>query len=155
MADDGIKKVIINKADLPSISGSDFTYNIRYRIISEDKNRTSHWSRIHNLSATNQIPAINLSYSYVKEIVTTSIGTNTALRVNWIVPSTLNINTFDIFVKRNAGSYTYYGTSYTNTYVVLRESTETSMQILVQAPTYPKSVTVAAKLFETSAITVP
>lgn len=155
MADANIKKVKINKSELPAIIGADFTYNIRYRIISEDKNRSSHWSRIYNISATNQVPAVNLTYSYVKETVTTSGGTNTALRINWIVPSTLNINTFDIFVKRDAGSYSYYGTSYTNTYVVLRESTETLIQILVQAPTYPKAVTTAAKLFETAAITVP
>ena len=155
MTDPNIKKVTINKSELPAIAASDFTYNIRYRVISEDKNRTSHWSRIYNLSATQQIPVTNLPYSYVKETVTTDTGVNTALRINWTIPSNLNINTFDIFVKRDAGAYLYYGTAYTNTYVVLRESTETSIRILVQAPTYPKEVTTSAKLFETAAITVP
>lgn len=155
MADPNIKRVVINKSDLPPILGTDFTYNIRYRVISEDKNRTSHWSRIYNIDAADQIPAVNLSYSHIKETVTTSSGTNTAIRVNWIVPSTLNINTFDVFVKRNAGAYAYYGTAYTNTYVVLRESTETSIQILVQAPTFPKAISAPAQLFETAAITVP
>lgn len=155
MADANIKKVTIAKSDLPSIIGTDFTYNVRYRVLSEDKNRSSHWSQIYNLSATTQIPVTNLSYSYVKETVNTSGGTTTAIRLNWIVPSTLGINTFDIFVKRDGGSYTYYGTAFTNTYVVTRESTETSIQILVQAPTYPKAETASAKLFATAAITVP
>ncbi len=44
MTDPNIKKVTINKSELPAIAASDFTYNIRYRVISEDKNRTSHWS---------------------------------------------------------------------------------------------------------------
>lgn len=155
MPDANIKKVVINKTDLPAIIGADFTYNVRYRLVSEDKNRTSHWSRIYNLTAPSLSPLEYLDYSYVKETVTTSSGTNTALRINWTIPSTLGINTFDIFVKRNAGSYAYYGTSFTNTYVVTRESTETSIQVLVQTPTYPKEVTANAKLFETAAITVP
>jgi hypothetical protein len=167
MADANIKKIVIPKAQLPSIiktsslsaagisRGEDFAYNIRYRVVSEDKNRSSHWSRIYNINGGTQVPGTNLSYSYVKETATTSTGTTTALRLNWIIPITLGTNTFDIFVKRDAGSYSYYGTSQTNTYVVLRESTETSITILVQTPTYPKAITTAAKLFETAAITVP
>lgn len=44
MADSDIKKVIINQADLPPIMVEEEGYVVRYRIISEDKNRTSHWS---------------------------------------------------------------------------------------------------------------
>jgi hypothetical protein len=165
--DKNIKKVVIPKSKLPSIvispslsassiaRGENFAYNIRYRIISEDKNRYSHWSRIHNVNGSVQIPISPLPYSYVKETATTSTGTTTAIRINWTIPTTLGTNTFDIFVKRNAGSYSYYGTSQTNTYVVLRESTETSITILVQTPTYPKEIITSAKLFETAAITVP
>jgi len=173
MADANIKKVVIPKAQLPSLlltpmfdsttSGNalpthntTYGYNVRYRIISEDKNRTSHWSKIYNINGKDQVPTVNLGYSYVKETVTTSTGTNTALRINWEIPITLGTNTFDIFVKKNSGSYLYYGTSYTNTYVVTRStSLETSITILVQTPTYPKAVTAGAKLFETAAITVP
>lgn len=167
MSDLNIKKIIIPKESLPSIlnttsltsnsvgRGEDFAYNIRYRLVSEDKNRSSHWSRIHNINGETQVPVANLSYSYVKETATTSTGTTTAIRINWTIPTTLGTNTFDIFVKRNAGAYSYYGTSQTNTYVVLRESSETSITILVQTPTYPKEITLAAKLFETAAITVP
>ena len=47
MADAGIKKVIVQKKNLPSISGTNNKYIIRYRIVSEDRNRTSHWSPQH------------------------------------------------------------------------------------------------------------
>jgi hypothetical protein len=165
--DKNIKKVVIPKSKLPSIvigsslssssiaRGENFAYNIRYRIISEDKNRYSHWSRIHNVSGSSQVPAVALPYSYVKETATTSTGTTTAIRLNWTIPITFGTNTFDIFVKRNAGAYEYYGTSQTNTYVILREASETSITILVQTPTYPKEIITSAKLFETAAITVP
>lgn len=155
MADPGIKKVIISKSDLPSIDGTNFSYNVRYRLVSEDKNRTSHWSRIYNIDATSQAPGTFFDYSYVKETVTTGTGTNTAIRLSWIVPTDYVGTTFDIFVKRDSNPYVYYGTAFTNAYTVLRESTETSITILVQMPTYPKAETISAKLFETSVITVP
>lgn len=156
MVDSNIKKVVIPKSDLPPIDATNFSYNIRYRLISEDKNRTSHWSRIYNISATPQSLPVSLDYSYIKETVTTSRGTNTAIRLSWIVPTTYQGSVFDIFVKRGvAGTYAYYATSSTNAYTVLRESTETSITILVQMPVYPKVVEASAKLFETLAITVP
>lgn len=164
MADSNIKKVVIPKENLPSIIGKDFTYNVRYRLISEDKNRTSYWSRIHNISAVYQVPQTDLPYSWIKESTNYpdltspppyTILTKTSIRLNWEIPTTLGINTFDIFVKRDSGAYSYYGTSYTNNYVILRTGTETSIKIIVQAPTYPKEVTASAQLFETVAITVP
>lgn len=44
MADSNIKKVRIKKADLPPMSSAENGYVVRYRIVSEDKNRVSHWS---------------------------------------------------------------------------------------------------------------
>jgi hypothetical protein len=46
MADSGIKKFKISNALLPPISVEEEAYVVRYRIVSEDKNRTSHWSPI-------------------------------------------------------------------------------------------------------------
>ena len=53
MSDKNIKKNIILKKDLPSVIGDNTTlnYEIRYRIVSEDKNRLSHWSPINVLEA--------------------------------------------------------------------------------------------------------
>lgn len=54
MADPNIKKNVILKKDLPSVIGDNTTlnYEIRYRVISEDKNRVSHWSPINTLVTT-------------------------------------------------------------------------------------------------------
>jgi hypothetical protein len=49
MPDEIIKKVKINQDDLPTINSITQKYDVRYRIISEDKNRTSHWSPIVNV----------------------------------------------------------------------------------------------------------
>jgi hypothetical protein len=45
VASSGIKKVKILKADLPPV-GNGNEYYLRYRIVSEDRNRSSHWSPV-------------------------------------------------------------------------------------------------------------
>jgi hypothetical protein len=46
MANEIIKKIKIAQDDLPTINSITEKYDVRYRVISEDKNRTSHWSPI-------------------------------------------------------------------------------------------------------------
>jgi len=46
-ADSGIKKAKVAVGDLPPISSETEGYSIRYRIVSEDKNRVSHWSPVY------------------------------------------------------------------------------------------------------------
>lgn len=55
MSDIGIKKTVIKASDLPSVIGDDeiLTYTLRYRVVSEDKNRFSHWSPINTLTIQN------------------------------------------------------------------------------------------------------
>jgi hypothetical protein len=44
MANEIIKKIKIKQDNLPTINSITEKYDVRYRVISEDKNRTSHWS---------------------------------------------------------------------------------------------------------------
>lgn len=164
MADLNIKKVIIPYSDLPAIYGQDFTYNVRYRIISEDRNRQSHWSRIYSISASannDGDPLINpYSYNYVKETVTTDSGTTTGIRISWQITPGYTLPTivsvYDIFVSRDGSlTWEYLDTTTAPTYTVLRTGTETLISIAVQAPTYPKERNSDAELFVTPNITVP
>lgn len=63
MADPGIKKVIYRQEDLPDINVDLEGYLVRYRIISDDRNRTSHWSPLF---------LVKPEYTYVAGL--TSIG---------------------------------------------------------------------------------
>lgn len=47
MADSNIKQFRVPITDMPPISSITQGYNIRYRIISEDRNRNSHWSPVY------------------------------------------------------------------------------------------------------------
>ena len=49
MSNEVIKKIKITQDSLPTINSITEKYDVRYRIISEDKNRTSHWSPIVNI----------------------------------------------------------------------------------------------------------
>lgn len=57
MARSGIQKAEIAQNELPSpvvLPDSTTGYFIRYRIVSEDRNSTSHWSSIYIVSENNQ-----------------------------------------------------------------------------------------------------
>jgi hypothetical protein len=71
MADELIKKVRVEQDILPTINSVTEKYDVRYRIISEDKNRASHWS---------PITTIDPQYVYVPgEITIVSSGITTVV----------------------------------------------------------------------------
>jgi hypothetical protein len=72
MADQVIKKIKITQDSLPAINSITEKYDVRYRIISEDKNRTSHWSPIIN---------INPQYTYVSGNI--SISSSNITTIAW------------------------------------------------------------------------
>lgn len=111
MADQNIKIVRIKKEDLPAINRNVQGYNLRYRIISEDKNRTSHWS--------SQIPLVT-NYVYVtgnKNIAIVGQVANITwepVKITKVVDLvTYNIGTesdYDVWVrwdKGDSGDWTY------------------------------------------------
>ncbi len=143
MADPGIKKVVINKKDLPPISGEQNGYIVRYRISSEDKNRYSHWSPQHRvlISPPEQIP-FSLTVDSVKNTVS----------LIWNVVE--GISSFDVYIKINGGPWVYSTTSLTNSYSTIAPSSATSVQIAVQIPTYPKQRYDDATLFVTNSTAI-
>jgi hypothetical protein len=72
MAEEVIKKVKITQDSLPTINSITGKYDVRYRIVSEDKNRTSHWSPIIN---------IDPQYTYVSGNI--SIASSNITTVAW------------------------------------------------------------------------
>lgn len=73
MADAGIKKAKVLISELPPISSETEGYSLRYRVVSEDKNRVSHWSPLHLV-----VPA----YTYVPGSIKFSSGSQVA-NITW------------------------------------------------------------------------
>ena len=92
--DKNIKQVKILKNNLPGALGSDsgLIYNIRYRVVSDDKNRTSHWSDVKNLTIGSVVELTSSSYS-----LTHSNSTHIITLV-WKPDATHNFSQYDIFI---------------------------------------------------------
>jgi hypothetical protein len=126
MADQGINKVTILKKDLPNYIGNNESlfYNIKYRIISEDRNRTSHWSPFYKLGETSTLLEVgfNPSNPYATSVSNNIVIDKTAhtISISWTLPALLIVNPtdaekilqaeqakvkdFDIYVRWKSGS---------------------------------------------------
>ena len=139
MADAGIKKVIIPKESLPSILGSEHKYVLRYRVVSEDRNRLSHWSPQYKIAA----PSVSqIGYSVITE------QDVNVVRLVWAqVP---NISEFDVYVKWDGGDWEFAGTSITNTFTSLIRTGAPRVTFAVHITTFPKERFTGSTLFETT-----
>lgn len=143
MADAGVKKVIIKKEDLPAFNGNTQQYSVRYRIVSEDKNRYSHWSPYYSVAAPT---APTTQYS-------TTI-TNSTINVVWSKPTGSEIKNYYVYFKINGGEWLYIAATTSTQFSTLLENTVSTIQVAVQVPTYPKSYFASAALFTSPEIEV-
>lgn len=119
MVDSGIKKSVIKNTDLPvvSIDEDGLYYQLRYRIVSEDKNRFSHWSNIEKIFFPSTSSG-NLPYTTESRIHLNTVGSNpTTILITWTFPAENQFNvdeniakyeklfslyqTFDILIRWN------------------------------------------------------
>jgi hypothetical protein len=140
--DPGIKKVTILKKDLPEFNGETSSYKIRYRIVSEDRNRFSHWSPTHSVAVT-QVDDIPYYVANTDSNIMTTV---------WSPTEDLK-SQFDIYIRWDTdpvGYWKYYGSVLTNTYTVIKKQGAATFQIAVQVPTFPKKRYPIATLFEST-----
>ena len=129
-----IKKAIIPKSSLPAINSNTAGYSVRYRIVSEDKNRTSHWSPIFDTNAV-VIESVEGALSITPSIIT----------VVW--DDELGRPEYDVFVKFDSGSFLYHGTTPTHTYQ-FRNTGTVSVHVKVQVSSSVKEVKTALVIFD-------
>lgn len=136
MADKGIKKVVIGKANLPEINADTEQYVVRYRIISEDRNRTSHWSPQYFISPE----AITVDLDEGIDVV----KTGTFLTVTW---DDAEYDRYDVFVAwgSEVGSVGLdeYFTTVSGQFVIIpirTSETTLSAQVTIQRTTQPKRI---------------
>ena len=113
-----IKKAKIFKEFLPPVDSESFGYVVRYRIISEDKNRTSHWSPTFVTNAVT-VESVDGAVSTTASIITAVWGDE------------LDMPSYDVFVKFDSGTFVYHGTTTAHTYQFKNTGT-TSVHVKVQ-----------------------
>jgi hypothetical protein len=171
MVDSNIKKITILKKDLPSYIGDNdsLSYQVRYRVVSEDKNRSSHWSPIYKLGSTSTFDEVGFD---INNISTTNISHNISIdkpnhmsSITWTMPALLIINptttekilqeqqasikNFDVYVQWKTGliwgNWTWVGTSQGAQYSMTYPSTgPTHMKFRIQKVTQVKQAFDAA-----------
>lgn len=158
MADQGIKKAIIKKEDLPAFNGELQNYLVRYRVVSEDKNRASHWSQYYEVDVIPEIdrdrvvdgvltPEPWISHSLVlsenKQII----------NVVWTPPANLKSD-FDLYVKWGADDFKYLASIQTSSYTVQTLTGYSTVEFALQVPTFPKKRFTKATLFESNPLSL-
>jgi hypothetical protein len=141
---DNLKKAKIPVSDIPVVD-SENQYIVRYRVVSEDKNRVSHWSQFLKVPG----PAINPDTAGAISVTIKDIS------VSWF--DSPKRGSYDIFVKYGTGvsleaatfgDYTYSGTSSSQTYTFLNPSTtDNYVGVLVQVAGN-KSLNSLLKIYE-------
>jgi hypothetical protein len=117
-----VKKAILPPSGLPPVNAEN-KYAYRYRIVSEDKNRTSSWSPIKIIDAP---PVTLLTDS--QGAVTTSGNSITA---TWSDEN--NRPKYDVFVKFDTdASYFYHGTTPIHTYSFIKKTGANTVSVAIQ-----------------------
>lgn len=142
-----VKKVIIKKQDLPAFSGVLQSYLVRYRIVSEDRNRTSHWSPRYKINVD---PEINTEVVPPEPWIPHSVvlsENKQIINVVWTPPANLKSD-FDLYVKWGDDDFKYVASIQTFSYSILVPAGYETVQFAVQVPTFPKERFIKATLFE-------
>lgn len=145
MADSGIKKVVILKKDLPAFNSNHGDYILRYRVISEDKNRWSHWSPQYKINALSVAEnAYKVAVDSVNEII----------NIVWTPTEQTSNTTYDIFLKWDSSDWVYASTVSTTSYAIIKKTGATKLKIAAQVPTFPKQRSDRATIFESNELSL-
>lgn len=150
MADRGIKKVVVKNSQLPPINADTETYVVRYRIISEDRNRVSHWSPQYFISPT----AIDTTEDEGISVV----QTGGFLTVTW---TDSTYDRYDVFVAWGGelGSvglrqyFTTVGGQFATVPIRTSETTVTA-RVTIQRAVQPKQFIQSMAIAESSIVTL-
>lgn len=153
--DTGIKNATVLKEDLPAFSANSLGYFVRYRIVSSDKNRSSHWS-----------PYYFLLKGEVQDVpcAVTVTGTSPkAVNLVWQHPKVSSTSSeisvfkeYDIYLKTSLSSdkWVYIASSSSTQFSTLLPSGISWFMVAVQVPVYPKTYSSTAAVFTSAQTSV-
>ncbi len=136
--DNGIKKVIIPKSKLPGFFAENKKYILRYRFISEDKNRTSHWSPVYKIIAEDT----------PTEILNSMVIDTTNKLINLVWEPQSGMEEYYIYVNWNNTNWEYYAKTSQTNYSIVYDSSKTYIKVAVQPKTIPLTRLIGSDLFE-------
>jgi hypothetical protein len=148
-----VKKVIIKKQDLPAFSGELQSYLVRYRVVSEDRNRTSHWSPRYKVNVE---PEINRETVPPEAWISHSVALSEnkqVITIVWTPPANLKPD-FDLYVKWGSDAFKHVASIQTSSYTIQVPSGYNTVEFAVQVATFPKQRFTKATLFESNPLSL-
>ncbi len=125
----------IPRNQLPPVE-SDNVYSVRFRVISEDKNRQSHWSPIFIVDSVTPV-AVSGGLSITEAIITAVWGDEEGRPY------------YDVFVNFDSAGYQYHGTTAVHSYSFLNEGTST-VRVAIQIASSSKTRNAGLTIWESS-----
>lgn len=141
MADKGIKNIVIKKDLLGKVTSSNSRI-VRFRLISEDKNRKSAYSKIFITGSEILFPGpgdVNF------------LG-NTVI-VNWSIGQTSTQMVYDVFAGFDGATPSYVGSTSSQNYSFLKNGTQ-SVSVVVQASSLNPKLTDALKVYSSGIVSL-
>jgi hypothetical protein len=134
------QKAVVPFQELPPVVRlSDGTYGhfVRYRIVTEDVKKFSHWSPIYSVPIE-QPEIVDGKVTVAGDVI----------QVTW--DDEVNRPSYDVFVKFGSGSFEYHGTSSIHFYSFLKVGSPATVEVIVQIASQEKEVANFLKIFQTA-----
>jgi hypothetical protein len=134
----GQQKIIVPREDLPPVSklsDGSYGYVMRYRIVSEDQNRFSHWAPIRELAVPE--PTLVAGDVLVNGSIAQVVWGDEEDRPN-----------YDVFVKFDEAEYVYHGTTPTHQYSFILEGSTETIRVAIQIESTDKERAAFLTIFE-------
>lgn len=128
-------RFVIPVDQLPPVSSS-AQHVVRFRIVSEDRNRISDWSPIFLLNSEGQIPSASVSFKII-ETGSAPKAITLVWEGNYVAyHKDLDSNQHDVFVSWDEGPYEYLGRETGNSFVTKAKEGANRVQFYVQVASY-------------------
>jgi hypothetical protein len=139
--DKGIKNVIIKKDDLGKVTSKNSVV-VRFRLVSEDKNRKSAYSQIY-VAESGEV------YLGVGDI---NLVGNTII-VNWAAGEIMTQILYDVFIGFDSATPTYRASTGSSNYSFLKTGTS-SVQVIVQASSINPTLNNNLKIYDSGIVSL-
>ncbi len=150
MSNEVIKKARILENNLPAINSVTEGYEIRYRIISEDKNRTSHWSPIFLVKPEFTYVPGTIHHTKAGDVSTVAWNSVEIKKGSTLIKEALS---YDVWVKwdrDDSGDWAYRSRVETSSISLITPSTYTKDGVVQGSPPNRLSVEIYLKGFPIS-----
>ena len=142
--DSGIKNIVIQKKDLPAYDGKNTSYTIRYKIVSSDGNRSSHWS-----------PQRSMLVAKPNNVNFNVAESGPTVVCVWEHTTGNTSEKFDVYIKWYGDTEWKFVTTVSSPYfAILKKLNPVSVQVAVQQETYQKQRFTASTLWESGIISL-